>query len=413
MKIGFVLNSFPEISESFILNQIVGLILQGHDVHVYSLSQPEPASLHEDVSKYNLLERTTYKTEITTPWYKRLVWILYKLTADVSILNWRLLLSTLNVFRFGRRAINLTLLQEAWWFISHADFDVVHAHYGTTGRYLARMKENGFLGQAAMVVTFHGFDLDPSKLTSYRHNYIGLFKHSDTITVNTPYLRDMLMQVEGATDPYVLPVGLDTEKFNKTKRSPGRREKLKILFCGRLIALKGPQVAIDIVHELVANRGVMNIQLTVVGEGIMRTALERQIKQLGIADHVHLLGSKTQEEIVKIMEETGVFLLPGIHDPDTGRVEAQGLVIQEAQAMELPVIVSDVGGMKFGLIDGTTGFVVKEGDIQGFADRIEELMADEALRAEMGRAGRAFVVENYDTKVLTKRLVEIYEEAKE
>ena len=82
-----------------------------------------------------------------------------------------------------------------------------------------------------------------------------------------------------------------------------------------------------------------------------------------------------------------LFVFPGIHDKH-GRAETQGLVLQEAQAMELPVIVSDVGGMKYGMINDITGFVVEEKNIAGFVDKIELLIADKELRKEMGKQGR-------------------------
>ena len=103
------------------------------------------------------------------------------------------------------------------------------------------------------------------------------------------------------------------------------------------------------------------------------------------------------------------FLFPGIHEKGTGRAETQGLVIQEAQAMELPVVVSDAGGMKYGLLDGVSGFVVQEGDIEGFAEKIELLINNGQLRVTMAKAGRNFVVQTFDTRILGDKLMQIYE----
>ena len=76
--------------------------------------------------------------------------------------------------------------------------------------------------------------------------------------------------------------------------------------------------------------------------------------------------------------------------------------------MGLPVVVSDVGGMKYGLIPGETGFVVKENDISGFADAIEELILSKELGEKMGKRGREFVEKNYDSSVLVKKLLDLY-----
>ena len=108
------------------------------------------------------------------------------------------------------------------------------------------------------------------------------------------------------------------------------------------------------------------------------------------------------------LELADVFLLPGRIDPITKRVETQGLVIQEAQAMEIPVIVSDVGGMKYGLRQGKSGFVIKEGKIMDFIAAIEKLILNPKLKTNMGIEGRKFVKDNYDMRILTKRLLEIY-----
>jgi colanic acid/amylovoran biosynthesis glycosyltransferase len=76
--------------------------------------------------------------------------------------------------------------------------------------------------------------------------------------------------------------------------------------------------------------------------------------------------------------------------------------------MQLPVIISDAGGMKEGVIDGVTGFVVPENDINGFVEKIELLANDPDLRKRMGEAGRNFVVENYDINKLNEKLMQIY-----
>jgi colanic acid/amylovoran biosynthesis glycosyltransferase len=84
-------------------------------------------------------------------------------------------------------------------------------------------------------------------------------------------------------------------------------------------------------------------------------------------------------------------------------------VLQEAQAMELPVVVSDVGGMKYGLIDGKTGFVVKEGDVEGFVKNVERLIKHPELKIAMGLSGRQFVIQNYDNHTLLDSLIAIYD----
>jgi len=77
--------------------------------------------------------------------------------------------------------------------------------------------------------------------------------------------------------------------------------------------------------------------------------------------------------------------------------------------MELPVIVSDVGGMKYGLIDKKSGFVVPEDDLNGFVEVIQQLINEPKLRTKMGKAGRLLVEQRYDNKILIEQLTRIYQ----
>ena len=77
--------------------------------------------------------------------------------------------------------------------------------------------------------------------------------------------------------------------------------------------------------------------------------------------------------------------------------------------MKVPVVVSDVGGMKYGLIPNETGFVVEAGNVEGFADCIEKLILDKSLAKSMGESGAKYVKQNFDNRILIKRLIDLYE----
>jgi colanic acid/amylovoran biosynthesis glycosyltransferase len=154
------------------------------------------------------------------------------------------------------------------------------------------------------------------------------------------------------------------------------------------------------------------LKLVIIGEGILRSTLEELIMEYNISDKVILKGAMSQLEIKEEMNAACMLLMPGIIDSKTQNVETQGLVIQEAQAMELPVVISDVGGMKYGVLEGKSGFVIKEADIIGFANIIEQLILDPVTANKMGVAGREFVIANYDNKVINDKLLAIYNSIK-
>jgi colanic acid/amylovoran biosynthesis glycosyltransferase len=83
-------------------------------------------------------------------------------------------------------------------------------------------------------------------------------------------------------------------------------------------------------------------------------------------------------------------------------------VLQEAQAMGLPVVATFHNGFPESLLDGESGFLVPERNVEALAEKVEYLIENSQLWATMGKKGRAFVAENFDVNVLNKKLEQIY-----
>ena len=132
------------------------------------------------------------------------------------------------------------------------------------------------------------------------------------------------------------------------------------------------------------------------------------IVNLGLEANVSLIGSKTQEEIQSILNNSDLFIYPGIKD-SYGRCENQGLVIQEAMAMGLPVIVSRVGGMQEGVIDGKTGYLIEENNLAAFVNKVKFLIENREIGIQMGEDARIYVQTYYDSQNVTKKVIELYE----
>ena len=403
LHIAFVVSTFPTVSETFIVNQICDLIDRGHHVTIFSFNNNETGIVHRKIKDYKLLERTRYHRPKQVSKIKRyfpFLRFLFRHFRNIDL--GRLLLN----FKFpgkGIRTLNLEFFYKYYWILNNSGFDIIHAHFGPNGSYVAQMKANGFLKKTGFLTTFHGYDLTPKLLPEFKIKYEELFLQADFLTVNTEYSKALLRKIT-SREVKIVPVGLDILRFLNKKKdivSP-----VKIIFIGRLIALKGPHLAIKI-FQILKDRGFSNTKLIIVGEGEMKKELLQLIADHNLENDIELKGALDQNEVIKELRASHIFLLPGIYD-ESGRAETQGLVIQEAQAMEVPVIVSDAGGMKYGLLDGVTGFVVKQGDIKSFADKIEYLILNKDKRIEMGRRGREFVRENYDSGILGDKLENLY-----
>lgn len=403
LRIAFLVSTFPTISETFIVNQISDLIDRGHEVKIFAFQQGNSSIVHEKIRSYALMEKTIFYQEQHVSKIKRFFPFLKFVITRNKVANFKRLVQNFHFRRDGIRAFNLHFYYKIKWILGEGDFDIFHAHFGSNGAYIAQLKELGFLSNTKLVATFHGYDLTPNLLPKYRIEYEDLFKEADLLTVNTEYTKSILKQITSEKKVEILPVGLDTSDFYPVKRSG---DSFQLLFVGRLIPLKAPDLILEIIRKLIV-KGHTNIKLTMVGDGELRGNINEYIRQYKLEPYVLLKGALSQEEVRDILNYTDVFVMPGIYDRNE-RAETQGLVIQEAQAMEVPVIVSDAGGMKYGVLDGETGFVVKEKDIEGFVKKIEILLTDKVMGKNMGKRGREFIVENYDSKVLGDQLEKLY-----
>ncbi len=381
----------------------------GWKVQLFAYNQTDLSVEHESFNRYNLLGDVTYFIKPPISKFERFITFLRWTRTHYKRINWSSYFQSLNVFKFGKVAFSLKLFYESQWFLTPFDFHIIHTHFGMNGNRIAYLKSKGILSENIRIVnSFHGYDLAPDRLPSYKKEYKYLFDSAAAFTVNTPYLEGLLKKVTTPQKPcYILPVGLDTEFF---KRGESKRSDnfFDLVFCGKLIALKGPDLAIELVQKL-HESGFVQTRLHIIGDGKLRDSLEQQVQRCQLDQAVFFYGALSQTEIKLRFESADAFVLPGRYDADTGRAETQGLVIQEAQAMELPVIVSDVGGMPYGLIPNKTGFVIKEGAIDGFAEAVQKLLLSPELKNQMGKAGRNFVKNNYDNKILVKNLIDIYQ----
>lgn len=145
-------------------------------------------------------------------------------------------------------------------------------------------------------------------------------------------------------------------------------------------------------------RGV-RLQVLLVGGGPDEPHLRSLAESLGVADMVRLLGPR--DDLGRILAATDVLALPSEY-------EGFGIVQAEAMYFSLPVVATSYGGSTEVVVDGSTGFLVPFGDVDGLADRIGQLLHDEALRQSMGAAGRRRVDEMFSMEALGDSYAALY-----
>jgi colanic acid/amylovoran biosynthesis glycosyltransferase len=148
MKIAFIVTQFPRLSETFVLNQITGLMERGHEVDIYAYERSNEPKIHEDVEKFHLFERTFYygeaKKHISDNKIIRVLKGLYIIFNNFHK-NPKAILNSLNYFKYKLDAVNLRLLFDIAPFINNNNYDVIHCHFGPNGMLGVRLKELEYL----------------------------------------------------------------------------------------------------------------------------------------------------------------------------------------------------------------------------------------------------------------------------
>jgi glycosyltransferase involved in cell wall biosynthesis len=196
-------------------------------------------------------------------------------------------------------------------------------------------------------------------------------------------------------------VGIDPEMFNQVTDRPARKRKT-ILFVGRFMPYKLPEVVVRAFHEYPA---LHSHRLVMVGEGPERPAIEQLIRSFGLASQVELPGWKTQTEVAALMREADIFAFPSIRELGAGAVV-------EAMASGLACIVVDYGGPGT-LIDVGRGVKVPLGNkdqlVQSFGHALECLVVDEHATVHLGAAARQHAMRYYTWDVKARKMLAVYE----
>jgi glycosyltransferase involved in cell wall biosynthesis len=213
-------------------------------------------------------------------------------------------------------------------------------------------------------------------------------------TAVTHQLRRALLQEVGvpAEKLEVAAMGVDLQVFRRkrTYSPPRLGEVIRVVTCGRLHRGKGHQDIINAV-AILRDAGIC-VELTILGEGPYRAALEQLIEQKRIGAHVRMLGAVAEHVVREELEKAHVFAL-GSHE------EAIGVATMEAMAMALPVVVTDVGGVRELVREGVDGLFARPSDPSALAECIRQLCTHPGRSVELGTSGAARIRKSFSSDV--------------
>jgi glycosyltransferase involved in cell wall biosynthesis len=216
------------------------------------------------------------------------------------------------------------------------------------------------------------------------------------IMVASHYMRDLLAQ-NGLDHGRVSILPLFTQLPDRVWPIETPADGPRLLFAGRLETEKGLPYLLRALARV-----DRPYRLLVAGDGHERAAYEALAQQLGIADRVDFLGWLNQSELTQRHRQATCLVVPSIWP------EPFGMVGIDAFSHGRPVIAFNVGGISDWLQDGHNGYLVPAQDVTQLAGRIEALLAQPALAAQMGANGRRTAEERYTGNQHLTKLLAIF-----
>lgn len=196
-------------------------------------------------------------------------------------------------------------------------------------------------------------------------------------------------------------VGIDPALFSAPSRSP--KERMTILYAGRLVPYKLPEV---VVRTFAASPILRQHRLIVVGEGPERERLEAIVAEHHLEASVEIVGRKSQAEVGELMRQADIFAFPSIRELGAG-------VVIEAMACGMAPVVVDYGGPA-DLVQPGCGVKVPMGNleqlVQGFTHELEQLVQHPDQVAAYGKAAHDHAMRYYSWEAKAKQTLEIYEQ---
>jgi colanic acid/amylovoran biosynthesis glycosyltransferase len=407
MRIAFVVDQFPALSQTFVLRQIAGLLERGHRVDIFSCSQGDESLRHPEIEKYGLLNRTYYLTACACSqsgplrFMKRLLLLFASFHKNPAVV-----LKTLNVLKFGKGALLLQVLCQVAPFLGKGPYDIIHCQFGNLGTLGLLLKDTG-LSHGKVITSFRGYDISSYPKSHGNTVYTDLLRRGDLFLCVSEHIKEKLIRF-GCDERNIVVhrSGVDTKNDRLRLRSVGRNEPVKILTVARLTEKKGVEYGIRAIAQVLPK--CQRIEYMIAGDGPLKDKLQALIGELELEKSVRLLGWKSQDDIAALLQNSDILLAPSV-TTDNGDEEGIPGVIMEAFAHGLPVVSTQHAGIPEVVKDRESGLLAPERDVDAMAKNLLALIEDPVLQSRMGQEGRKFVTMHCNIESLNDRLVEIYQ----
>ncbi|RLE75408.1 MAG: hypothetical protein DRZ80_02840 [Thermoprotei archaeon] len=283
--------------------------------------------------------------------------------------------------------------------------DIVHAHHAFTPTPLFTLWAAKTFNLPAILTNHSAYFCDYEYLLK-TIGYIGFpfrtFIEKADIIVSVSKISKNFIKHFTTKDVIVIPNGVNVTRFSP--RVNGLRDQidsdLVILYVSRIVRRKGPHLLVEALRYV--RKRIPSVKLLIVGEGSFEEYLRRRVYDLDLRKNVEFLGRVPDEELPKIYNSADIFVLPSVYG------ESFGIVILEAMSSGLPVIVSNVGGLREIVKNNVDGIILDRNNPIEIYEKIMFLYHNKEFRNMLSYNARKKVLKLYDWRIILEKIENIY-----
>jgi glycosyltransferase involved in cell wall biosynthesis len=429
-RIAYILRSYPRLSQTFIVNEILALEQLGLNLHLFAITNPHEPIVQGNVAQVRApviyLEDAASRTRDTVlaehAWVEQLAPARYSTVRNYVEQNAELDEGYTSASRFEcfEYAVHLAALLERERSAGNP-IDHLHAHFAHDPTLIALLVH--MLTGISFSFTAHARDLvqiPPHALIERIAQARFMLTCSGT---NIDYVNQLVPEPLRAKVRLIYH-GVNLDGFQPREYTRRAEKQLDlsvtlrsfagepnddpplILSVGRLVEKKGFPDLIAACAQL--KQAGRQFRCAIYGEGPLHGQLSEQIAQLDLVDHVTLEGERGQAELIPIFQRAAIFALAPFVTEDNDRDGIPNVLV-EAMACGLPVVSTAVAGIPELVRHGENGLMIAPHDIPALTDALAALLGDQPRREQMGATARATVVAHFDLRAAARQIVALFQ----
>ncbi|WP_207493428.1 glycosyltransferase family 4 protein [Aridibaculum aurantiacum] len=375
MKIGIIVDKFPSVSETFILNKVEGLCKRGYNVVVFRNSRHNDPALEAQMLSANKANLTLVDMQLPTNPIQATGTLLRNPSVAVSALS------------SGSSSLAgkiVSAIRDKYFATNPCD--IYHFEFsGLAIQYLPLFKNL----RGKIVVSCRGTAEKVKAVTqpSRKMELQQLFAKVDKVHCVSEDMAQTVVGIGAPRQKVFVNRPAIISSFFKPAETKASRTSVNIFSIGRFSFQKGYLLGLLAMQQVVKQD--KDVHWTIAGDGPMREEIQFYIHDLGLQDHVTLAGAVVKQQVLALFQNADIFFLPSVY-------EGIANVVLEAMAMQLPVVSSDCSGMKEVITQNEDGMLFPNYDVNAMAASLLDLIADKEKRKRLGIEARKTIQAHFD-----------------